>query len=698
LLLPRFNNIFTKILNLSWINSVRSTPSGIPSPQPTEESLPLGNGRIGAMVFGGTDRELIQFNEDAIWSGIPRNEYNPDAFTMLPEVRKLIQERKFTEATELTTKMCGATASQSYEMAGDLIIEFDDSTSPEYYKRLLDIDCATITTSYKKSGICFEIVSYVSAVDQIFVYHIKADQPNAINCKMSTQTLLNHSISVDNTALTLTGRCPVRNSFGEDKIVWEENGQSGMSFVQRMVPTIAGGIISMGKDCLIIKDATELTIAVSIATDFDGWNVFPGSKQRDLQKTCQSTIKDAASKGWESVYRDHVKEHQQWYRRVNLDIGTTDADFLDTETRIKDCDNPAQTPGLVTLLFNYGRYLLIASSRPGTQAANLQGIWNNKLCPPWRCNYTININTEMNYWPAHTCNLSEMAEPLHRLIAELSEQGTTLAKELYHSRGWCAHHNTDIWRYASPANSNARWAFWPTVDAWLCRHLWEYFLFTNDKEFLKEMAWPVMKSASKFLLDFLIEDEDGFLVTSPSTSPENNFKEPVTGTDATVCQGTAMDLSMIRELFQHTRAAGKILDTDHRFAEDISSSLNRLRPHKIGAHGQLLEYQDDFEEGDIHHRHVSHLYGVYPGHEFTPEQNQNLFTAAKNSLNRRGDKSTGWAMGWRIALWARLLDGNRALNIIGDLLTLVDPSPEIKINGGGIRTPILLLHNYHSAL
>ncbi len=655
--------------------------------QAWEEALPLGNGRLGAMVFGGPESERLQLNEDTLWSGRPGSpEAQPYRTELLPEVRRLIRGRQYAAATKLATEMCAMNDSQSYQMAGDLWLDFAAVGEVREYCRSLDLDAGVATTRFVGDGTTYERQVLISAVDDVLAMRLTAVGKRGLDLVLRFDSPLRHEVTAAGGRLVLAGQCPYSNPGRRlADIVWEKEGVGGVRYQVQVLPVLEGGELKAGDQRLEIRGARRLDLFVTVVSDFAGFDRSPGTDGRDLDIECRQRLVAAAGRGWEQVLAAHQAEQRTLYRRTGLDLGVDEADSRPTDERLRGCVNPADHPGLVSLLFNYGRYLLIASSRPGTQAANLQGIWNHLLVPPWRCNYTTNINLEMNYWPAESCNLSECAEPLFQFVREQAETGRRVAGEAYGAKGWSTHHNSDLWRFPWPGGGNARHALWPVCGAWLCQHLWEHYAFTGDRQFLRDTAWPLMRGAAEFLLTLLVEDEQGRLVTSPSTSPENGFVDPSTGEVATVDAGCAMDLSLVRELFGNCLAAVAELGegTDAALVEPLRTALGRLRPLQIGAHGQLLEYSGDFEEAEIHHRHVSHLYGAYPGCEITRAGTPALFAAVRTSLERRGDKSTGWAMGWRVALWARLGDGDRALRVMGELLTWVPAQAEVNYGGGG---------------
>ncbi len=656
-----------------------------------EEALPMGNGRIGAMLFGGTDQERIELNDDTIWSGRPGEETGYKVRENIDEVRQLIRDKQYSGATELTNEMLGHHDSQSYQMAGNLYLDFAADGQISNYQRKLDISNAITSVRFERGGVSYSRESLVSAPHQVMAVHLNADKPGSITFELSMDSLMRHQCRAAEKSMVLSGQCPFNNhSSGENEVVWEEEGKGGMKYVVKTGVLNDGGTLSATDHTLKVEGADSVLLLLAIKTGFVAFDQEPSDDLAAMEQNCDRVLHDAARAGWEKLKAAHNTDHGEIYQRMSLDLGATDD--RPTDEILKHCKDPSENQALVNLVFNYGRYLLISSSRPGTQPANLQGIWNNNLNAPWRCNYTTNINAEMNYWPAETCNLSDCSEPFLRFVREMSQSGRRSAEKLYGGRGWCMHHNSDLWRYCYTGGWAAQHAFWPVGSAWVCQHLWEHFAFNGDREFLAD-ALPLMKDAAAFLIDFMTENDQGELVTSPSTSPENTFLDPGTGEKASVCEGSAMDMTMIRELFENIIEGSAILGEKDELLEEIETACSRLAMPGIGADGRLLEFGIEAEEPEPSHRHVSHLYGVYPGWMFTPDRNADLFEACRKSLDARGDKSTGWAMGWRVALWARLRDGDRALKVIGDLLSYVIADGDTHYsNHGGLYANLFDAH------
>lgn len=658
------------------------------------EALPLGNGRLGAMVFGGLETELLQLNEDTLYSGGPKTGTNPNAKTLLPEIRRLINEHNYKEADLLCKQMMGP-YTQSYLPLGDLTIQFHHGGTAAGYERRLELNDAVATTCYTIGQVEYRRTAFVSYPDQVIIMRLEASQAGALSFTTKLSSPLRHRTSTDADRFILTGRCPshVDPSYyrTDDPFVYKES--EGMLFEGRLALTIEGGKQYTDHDGIHVEGAQAATLVFSAATSFNGFERDPAKDGREPAPIAEGYVAAALSASYSDLYDRHVADYRPLFERVELRLHDSEhKDDKPTDQRVAEYG--ASDPRLVELLFQYGRYLLIASSRPGTQAANLQGIWNKETRPPWSSNYTLNINVEMNYWLAETCNLAECHSPLLDYIGNLAKSGAIVARENYGLPGWVAHHNSDIWCQAAPVGAYGHgdpvWASWFMAAPWLCSHLWEHYLFGGDIIYLREKAYPVMKEAALFCLDFLIEDSDGYLVTSPSTSPEHKFVGP-DGKLSAVSKAATMDMALIRDLFTSCISAARTLGEDESFCEQLAEARSRLLPYQIGQYGQLQEWSSDFEDEDVHHRHVSHLFGVYPGSELTQEQTPALFAAAKQALERRGDDGTGWSLAWKINLWARFGDGNRSLKLIGNMLRLVH-SDDTSVLGGGVYPNLLDAH------
>ncbi|WP_370582907.1 glycoside hydrolase family 95 protein [Pontibacter rufus] len=623
------------------------------------EALPVGNGRLGAMVFGNPVQEVIQLNENTVWAGQPNRNDNPRAREALPEVRKLIFEDKYEEAQKLVNDRFISKTSQGmpYETVGNLKLSFEDHENYTGYYRELDLEKAVATSRYQVNGVNYKTEVFSSSPDQVIVVRITADKPRSISFSATMDRPANAIVSSQgNDALILAGRTA---DF--------EGVQGGVQFQAKTKIQAKGGTVKASEGSLQVEQADEVTIYVSIASNFNSYKDIGG----DAAARADAYLQKALKKDIQVVYKEHVADFNRYFDRVNFSLGETGAVNLPTDQRIEQFKN-GQDLGLVALYFQFGRYLLISSSRPGGQPANLQGIWNDQLTPAWDSKYTVNINTEMNYWPSEITNLTELNEPLVQMIRELSQSGRQTARDMYGAQGWMLHHNTDIWRINGPVDG-AFWGMWPMGGAWLSQHAYEKYAFSGDKAYLASV-YPILKEASKFYLDFLVEEpEHQWLVVAPSVSPEN---APTAHPGSSISAGTTMDNQLVFDLFTKTIKAAELLGTDKELVADMKASLKKLPPMQVGRWGQLQEWMHDWDNPQDHHRHVSHLYGLYPSNQISPYRTPKLFDAARTSLLARGDESTGWSMGWKVNLWARLLDGNHAFKLIQDQL-----SPSIQPDG-----------------
>ena len=655
------------------------------------EALPVGNGRLGAMVFGGVATEHFQLNEATLWSGAPRDWNNPGAREILPQVRAAIFAGDYLKAGELCKKMQGP-YNQSYQPLGDLHLDFPGTAGATGYERRLDLDRAVATVRYQLDGATFTRETFSSFPDQVIVVRLTCDQPKHITFTASADSLLRYSVQTEGAAtLVLRGKAPVHVDpsylHSENPVRYDDApNPEGMTFDLHVRVLAEGGRVTGGGSTLTVNQADAVTLLLSAGTSFNGYDKSPGREGRDPTAESLRPLNAAVSRPYAELLSRHEADYRALFNRVKLDLGhAPGADARTTDERLQHFVQGEADPGLSTLLFNYGRYLLIASSRPGGQPANLQGIWNDSMRPPWSSNWTININTEMNYWPAEVTNLAECHEPLFDFIGQLAANGAKTAAVNYGAHGWVSHHNADLWRQSAPVGNygygDPVWANYAMSGPWLCQHLWEHYAFGGDKKFLRETAWPLMKGSAEFYLDWLIDDGHGHLVTAPSTSPELGFLLP-DGKKATVSMATTIDMAILWDLFSNCLETARILDTDPEFAVKISAARARLFPLKIGVGGRLQEWFQDFTEQEVHHRHVSHLFGVYPGRQITPATPE-YFAAARKSLEIRGDDGTGWSLGWKINFWARFRDGDHAYLLIKNLLRPVGNTTDTNYRGGG---------------
>ncbi len=662
--------------------------------QPAElwvEALPVGNGRLGAMIYGKTDKEIVSLNEDTLWSGYPRDLNPKNKKDAYQRAMQLAKERNLHEAERLVEDELTSGWTQSYQPVGDLLIDTPTDGDVTGYERSLDIENAVAYVKYRHGGVNYTREIFATAVDDVIIIKISADKKASVNFTLGFNSELKSHTYTKDGYLVLEGQAPsnvVPDYCGnvENAVYYsDKDEEKGMLFAAMAKVINTGGRINYYENSIGIEAADSAIIIVNAKTSFAGYDKHPFLSGREYKKPCIEGIERAAARDYETTLSEHICDYKSFYDRVKLDIGENENALLPTDERLYKFRDEPDDPSLYTLLFQYGRYLLISSSRPGTQATNLQGIWNNRVRPPWSSNYTININTEMNYFPVFSCALGELQEPLCRLIKELAVTGQKTAKDTYGAKGFVAHHNTDIWRLSSPMGDKVRgsavYAFWNMSAGWLCRHLFDQYEYTLDTDFLKNDAYPIMKSAAEFCLDLLTEDEDGYLMICPSTSPENHFIYE--GKRCSVAVTTTMTMSIVRELFTNCIKACEVLGTDEDFASLFKEKLSRLYPFKVGSRGQLLEWDSEYEEQDPHHRHISHLYALHPANLITVDGTPELADACRVTLDLRGDDGTGWSLGWKINMWARLFDGDRALKLLTRQLRVVDYKKFGRSWGGG---------------
>lgn len=667
-----------------------------------EEALPLGNGKTGAMVFGRVQSERYQLNDNTLWSGFPDPGNNPNGPAILPQVRKAVFEGDYTKAAELWKKMQGPYSAR-YLPLGDLLLHFPTTDTPgtQYY-RDLDLNNAIATVRYTTGGVQYQRQAFTSFPDKVMMIRLTANKQASVSFTAALTSKLRYSVKATaNNRLVLTGKAPkfVANREYEPKQVEYDDDPKGegMNFEIHLYIKTEGGTVKQAGDQLAVSGANAVTIYLTEATSFNGFNKSPGKEGKNPAIEAGMNLKKALAFSWDQLKQRHITDYQSLFGRVKLNLGdNAETVKLPTDERLRryaatQNDNPLQT-----LYYQFGRYLLIASSRPGSRPANLQGIWNDHVQPPWGSNYTTNINTEMNYWLAENTNLSECHQPLFDFMKELAMNGAVTAKVNYNiPEGWVTHHNSDLWAKTSPPGGYEwdprgmpRWSCWPMAGVWFSTHLWEHYLFTGDKKWLQSTAWPLMKGATQFMLHWLIKDSTTpYLVTNPSTSPENTIK--LNGKEYQVALASTMDMSLLRELFTAVIHTSKLLNTDAAFRAQVQQALDKLYPYHIGRYGQLQEWYGDWDDPKDKHRHLSHLFGLYPGSQITIQQTPELAAAAKQSLIHRGDVSTGWSMAWKINWWARLHDGDHAYKILSDAFTYIDPTKTRETMGGGGTYPNL---------
>ena len=608
------------------------------------EALPIGNSRLGAMVYGGIEREELQLNEETFWAGSPYNNDNSNAIHVLPVVRKLIFEGKNQEAQTLIdanflTKQHG----MSYLTLGSLFLEFPEHKNVSGFYRDLNLENATTTTRYQVNNVTYTRTTFASFTNNVIIMHIKASKANTLNFKVTYNCPLEYEVNAQNDKLVIT--CQGK----------EQEGLKAALQAECQVQVKTNGTIHSAGDILQVSEGTEAILYISAATNYVNYqNVSANQSHRTSEY-----LKEAIQIPYEKALKSHTASYQKQFDRVLLHLPASEVSQIETPKRIESFGK-GKDMAMAALLFQYGRYLLISSSQPGGQPANLQGIWNNSIHAPWDSKYTININTEMNYWPAEVTNLSETHSPLFSMLKDLSATGAKTAQTMYNCRGWMAHHNTDLWRICGVVDFAAA-GMWPSGGAWLAQHIWQHYLFTGDKGFLKEY-YPILKGTAQFYLDFLVEHPTyKWMVVSPSVSPEHG---PITA-------GCTMDNQIVFDALHNTLLAAEIVEEQTNFQDSLKLILGKLPPMQIGKHNQLQEWLEDIDNPQDEHRHISHLYGLYPSNQISPYSNPELFQAAKTTLDHRGDKATGWSIGWKINFWARMLDGNHAFQIIKNMIQLL---------------------------
>lgn len=656
------------------------------------DALPLGNGSLGAMVFGTTNEEKLSLNLDTLWSGFPHYEENPAAKEAFETVRRQVfEDGQIPAVTERLIADMQGYDSESYLPLGELIL-CDPVCGPadvRDYSRTLDLSTAVQNVRYLRDGAAYSEEWFVSHGKNVLVGRIRCAEP--IDCQIMLRCMLEHRSYTKDDCLILDGQAPggmhpYRTAFLAQQ---EDPAKQGM-FFRTAVKVRADGKVHYEGCVISLEDFTEAVIVLAAEDSFNGFDKHPVLEGKNCKQVVLNRIDAALAVPYDTLLQEHIAEHQELYNRVHLDIGSAGKENVSTNERLNAFGTGADDPGLYALLFNYGRYLAISASRPGTQAMNLQGIWNHRLRAPWASNYTVNINTEMNYWPILMCNMAELNEPLVHMMQDISVAGRRAAQEYYGADGFTCHHNSDIWRMCVPATGSPSWSFWYNGAGWLSRHLYEQYEYTMDKDFLRRTAFPILKGCAEFYLSILTEAPDGSLVCAPSTSPENLYL--VDDTPYAVSQTTTMTMSICREVLQNTASACEILETEPELLCRIRGVLPRLLGLRTGKDGRLLEWYKEENEAEVHHRHVSHLYALHPANQISAIETPELADACRKTLETRGDDGTGWSLGWKINFWARLRDGNRALRLLNTQLRFVDEDNPDYTRGGGTYANLFDAH------
>lgn len=685
--------------------------------QDWNQALPIGNGFMGAMVYGRAESEHLQLNESTLYSGEPSVRIpTVDIRPQYDQVLRLLKEGKYADAQAIMTQNWQGRLPQSYQPLGDLYLSFNyQGKKITEYERSLDIANALATVKYEVDGVPVRREYFMSNPDRILVMRISSEKEINLHINLNSPHPTAHIKAGMDSTLSICGQAPGycdrrpksqhiengltqlhpeyfdkdgRLKYNKELLYGNEVDGKGMFFEGRV--KVLKGNARLDGEQLEVNGKDEVILLFAAATSYNGLTKSPSREGADYRRKVTQTLSEASKFSFEELQKRHISDYQHLFKQVSLNLGGT---LEQTEpTTIQRIANFKQKEdkGLVALLYQFGRYLLISSSRPGGQAANLQGLWNHSTVPRWNCGYTMNINTEMNYWPAETTGLGECTQPLFDHIQELSITGKEAAEKMYHLPGWAVHHNTSIWKEAFPTDGDVSFNFWNLAGGWLCRHLWEHYLFTGDMKFLREKAYPLLKGASEFYNAWLIEYK-GHWVTPIATSPENTFWGP-DGKKASVSMGSTMDIAILRDLFAATIRTSELLNIDREFRTQLKEKYKNLLPYQVGAKGQLQEWMYDFKETEPNHRHISHLFGLYPGDQLTYTQTPELMKASRRTLELRGDEATGWSMGWKVNCWARMQDGNHAYQIVRNLFTLIESTNEVSTSGGGLYMNLMDAH------
>lgn len=658
-----------------------------------EEGFPLGNGRIGAVMYGDCKREILKLNEDTLWSGYPDNTQkgmSPETVSQAGQLAKQGMPEKAMEVLE--QKLLEAEDAQMYEPFGNLYITFEGKREISDYRRSLDLKSAVATVEYENNGKRYEHTCFCSAPAQALLYRIKAEEDFTV--KISADGGFLNKMQYTDDTLCLWGECPGKNHFTvtessgkEQELTFSQKSEErGMRYLGMGSVQIKGGLTKAADDGILCMDTHEVVLYLCIRSGFNGYNRHPYTDGADFEALIQKDMVNS-TREFDELRKEHIQDYAFYYDRVTLTLGNSGKEEVDMKQRLKDFESGKEDISLYALLFDFGRYLLISSSRPGTQAANLQGIWNQHKIPPWFSDYTVNINTQMNYWMTGPCALHELIEPLVRLNLELLKNGRECAGKLLGKNGSACFHNVDIWRKASPAAGRAVWAYWPFGSAWMCRNLYDEYLFTNDREYLRQIL-PIMEENVTFCMEMLEKLPEGYAVC-PATSPENNFL--CTDESSSVAMYTENTLAIIRNLFRDYIEACDTLSISEKKQAEVKKLLTEIIPIGIGSQGQILEWDKEWEECDVHHRHLSHLYELHPGRGITPEKKE-LYQAAERSLERRGNEGTGWSLAWKILMWARLQNNEQTGNVMKRIFHLIEPDTNLSVHGGGLYANLFCAH------
>ncbi len=656
------------------------------------DALPLGNGSLGAMCYSRVGTDIISLNHDTLWTGHPRKVTKDGAYEAYLKAQKMAFDGRYKEAEDEIEKSFITCWSQAYMPFGDLKIHFEND-SFESYQRCLSLSEALLSSSYKSDGIAFRKTAFVSYPDDVLVYKIESENKKAFSFKLNIDCPLRSEAYTKAGFLIVDGECPgdadtKSHEYPCNSLIYSDKDEERGILFRGAVMIATDGEKAEDEAAVYVRNATHAVIYLSIKTSYNGFDKYPAIEGKEYKNSCLEALKKAEELGFDALKSRHIKDYKKYYDRVSFSLDGKNKSEIPTNERIKAFEENKEDVDLYVLLFNFGRYLLISSSREYTLATNLQGIWSNSIKPSWNCNYTVNINTQMNYWPVLPCNVPELMAPMADLLKMLAVTGEETAKSFYNAGGFVVHHNTDIWGHSVPVDGRASWAFWQGGSGWLCRSLYELYEYTLDEAYLKNTAFPIMKKAARFYLDILAEDEKGEYIICPATSPENMFATE--HGSVAVSKSTAMMNSIVLDLFINCKKSCEALGINDGFYDEICKSIPKIKAFSVGERGELLEWNEPLPEAEIHHRHVSHLYALHPAGLIT-EKDRELFDACKKTLEIRGDDGTGWSLAWKVNFWARLHEGNHALKLIDRLLTLVEPDNE-KSRSGGVYSNLFDAH------